>query len=205
MTLRTSKSASALLSLPQNDQKQHTRSRFMGTFFALIGLSLLSYLLLLNVKSVAIRGSDAVNLHNYNKKNNSPLIFWSSDFHISPIADIKYVLKEHNNVAVIDKSLSSHCHLTNTCARDIRVITHDNGISLEPCPNKVRAEFYDSYKTDPEMLSVDAFLCTHAASMCELFMPFQKPMVVIASTRYAVSYIRLVDCTSPTIGICNSC
>ena len=36
------------------------------------------------------------------------LLLWSSDFHISPIADIKDLLQ--NEVHIIDKSLSGHCH-----------------------------------------------------------------------------------------------
>lgn len=36
------------------------------------------------------------------------------------------------------------------------------------------------------MANVDAFLCTHADSMCELFMPFNTSMIVIASTRYEI-------------------
>ena len=34
--------------------------------------------------------------------------------------------------------------------------------------------------------SVDAFVCTHASSLCELFMPFRRPLIVIASTRYEI-------------------
>ena len=58
--------------------------------------------------------------------NGAPLLrLWSSDFHISPIADIKDLLK--GSVLVVDKSLSGHCHLTDTCERDLRVITKMNG------------------------------------------------------------------------------
>ena len=35
-------------------------------------------------------------------------------------------------------------------------------------------------------MSVDAILCTHADSMCEIFMPFGKPLIVVASTRYEI-------------------
>lgn len=115
--------------------------------------------------------------------NTEPMKLWSSDFHISPIADIKYLLADYR-VTIIDKSLSAHCHLSNTCERDLKVITKQNGISLNPCPNQLRRDFYNAYRTDKEFLSVDGVLCNHAASMCELFMPFGKPLVVIASTRY---------------------
>ena len=116
---------------------------------------------------------------------NEPLTLWSTDFHISPIADIKHILKEFN-VHVIDKSLSGHCYLSNTCEKDLKVITKDNGIRLSPCPNALRRDFYDAYKRDPEFQSIDAVVCTHAASMCELYMPFKKPMIIIASTRYEI-------------------
>lgn len=47
-------------------------------------------------------------------------VFWSSDFHIAPIADIKLLL-EGFGMEVIDKSMSGHCHLKGTCANDIKV------------------------------------------------------------------------------------
>jgi hypothetical protein len=108
----------------------------------------------------------------------STLVLWSSDFHISPIADIKNIVQKWN-VKIIDKSLSGHCHLTKTCATDLKVINQENGIHLSPCPNQLRKQFYNTYRTDPEFLSVDAFICTHANSMCELFMPFHRPMIII--------------------------
>jgi len=36
------------------------------------------------------------------------------------------------------------------------------------------------------MKTVDAFLCLHATSMCELFMPFNRTLIAIASTRYEI-------------------
>ena len=113
----------------------------------------------------------------------SDLVLWSSDFHISPIADIKNIVA-HYGVRVIDKSLSDHCHLSNTCQTDLRVINKQNGINLGGCPNSLKSSFYDSYINDEEMKTVSAFLCTHAASLCEIFMPFDRPMIVIASTRW---------------------
>jgi hypothetical protein len=111
--------------------------------------------------------------------------FWSVDFHISPIADAKWILKRFN-VHVIDKSLSSHCHLTNTCASDLQIIDKNNGINLGSCPNQLRRNFYEVYRSDKEFLSVDAMICNHATSICELYMPFNKSLIVIASTRYVL-------------------
>jgi len=117
--------------------------------------------------------------------NNEPLRFFSSDFHISPVADIKNLLREFN-VRVVDKSLSGHCHLSNTCERDLRVITKGNGIHLDPCPNDIRRNFYSSYRCDSEFAKVDAFLCNHAAALCEVFMPFNTSIIVVATTRYEI-------------------
>lgn len=159
------------------------------TFLCLISASLLAMgviLLLNSVKSSdpSLQSHGKEVLHSmYNESNNfDDLVLWSSDFHISPIADIKNVMEGYK-VKVIDKSLSGHCHLSGTCQHDLRVINKDNGISLGSCPNKLIEEFYKSYKSDSEMQSVSAFLCTHAASLCELFMPFDRPMIIIASTR----------------------
>ena len=134
------------------------------------------------------------------------LVLWSSDFHISPVADIKHVVGPYG-VHVVDKSLSGHCHLTNTCERDLKVINTHNGIALGPCPNRLRTAFHEAYRQDAQvrtavqhlqhrgtrhytlllllqMLAVDAFLCLHATAMCELYMPFNRSLIAIASTRY---------------------
>lgn len=114
-----------------------------------------------------------------------PLTLWSSDFHISPVQDIKAIVAGYK-VKFIDKSLSAHCYLTNTCETDLRVVTALNGIKLGPCPNAMRRDFFNAYRSDAQFASADAVLCTHAASMCELFMPFGKPLIVVASTRYEI-------------------
>lgn len=67
--------------------------------------------------------------------------------------------------------------------RHLQVLTRENGIDLGSCPNKLRRDFFEAYKSDEEMARVDAFLCNHACGMCELFMPFNKSLIVIASTR----------------------
>ena len=117
------------------------------------------------------------------------ITMWSTDFHISPIADIKAVAaKISNNVKIIDQSLSGHCHLTGTCAtHHLHILNKDNGINLGDCPNRLRAQFYDYYSKNSEFMDkVDVVVCTHAASLCELYMPFAKPLIVIASTRYEI-------------------
>ena len=113
-------------------------------------------------------------------KKSNPLVIWANDFHIGPIRDLKHLLSPLG-VKFIDKSLSRHCRLTSTCARNLRVINRKNGIRLK---RKLISQYYNAYIDDPEMQSVDAFVCFHPTSMCEIFMPFNKSIIVIASTRY---------------------
>ena len=106
-------------------------------------------------------------------------VIWSNDFHISTIANIKNLLR--GSAHFIDKSLSGHCHLTKTCATELKVLTQQNGISPSPA---VRRAFADAYRNDPEFATVDIVMCFHPSAMCELFMPLNKRLFVIATTRY---------------------
>ena len=55
-------------------------------------------------------------------------------------------------------------------------------------PSKEIAEqFYEFYRDQPEMNLVDIIVCFHPASMCELYMPFDRSLFVIASTRYELA------------------
>ena len=111
-----------------------------------------------------------------------PLVLWSNDYHISPINDLKHLLKPFG-VTFIDKSLSGHCHITKTCEgkKSLKIINRGNAMYLNP---SLIPKFYEAYKNDAELQSVDAFVCFHPTSMFELFMPFNKSLIVIASTRY---------------------
>ncbi|CAF1242235.1 unnamed protein product [Adineta steineri] len=111
---------------------------------------------------------------------NHRFVIWSNDFHISPIKDIKYQLRTFN-IEFLDKSLSGACKTTNSCAKNLKILNRQNGLS----PNFTeREQFYEVYKNDSEMNSVEVFMCFHPAGMCELFMPFNRTIIVIASTRY---------------------
>ncbi|CAF0897510.1 unnamed protein product [Adineta steineri] len=124
-------------------------------------------------------GDDENYIPNYDEYNNK-IVFWSNDFHISPIHDLKQLLIPLD-VRFIDKSLSGACRLTNTCAKELYVLSNSNGMN----PSKaIRKQFYEFYKNDRLMNLVDVFVCFHPAAMCELFMPFNRTIIVIASTRY---------------------
>ncbi|CAF4419473.1 unnamed protein product [Rotaria sp. Silwood2] len=117
------------------------------------------------------------------KSETSPvykITVWTNDYHISPIQDIKHQLASLS-IRFIDKSLSGHCGLTKTCATNLKVLNVDNGMSTD---SKLHKQFYEAYKNDSEMNQVNVFMCFHPVAMCEIFMPFNRTLIVIASTRY---------------------
>ena len=80
--------------------------------------------------------------------------------------------------------MSGSCTQTNTCARDLKILSTVNGMN----PNQaIRRQFYEYYKNDSLMNQIDAFVCFHPAAMCEVFMPFNRALIVIASTRYELA------------------
>ena len=74
-----------------------------------------------------------------------------------------------------------------SCAeqRNLKVLKNVdwNGFSLDPCPNSLRSKFYEAYKLDDEFRDVDVIMCSHPAANCELYMPFNKSVIVYATTR----------------------
>jgi len=61
------------------------------------------------------------------------------------------------------------------------------GQDLGRDPVALIAAFYEEYRHDKEMQEVDAFVCSHPAAMCELFEPFNKSLLVYATTRYEMA------------------
>lgn len=112
-------------------------------------------------------------------KSKTPLSFE----YFSPIHDLKNLLIPLG-VKFMDKSLSYSCQRTRTCFSPLRVLNRKNGHT--PTEDIAR-KFVEFYKNQIEMNLVDAFICFHPAAMCELYMPFNRSMIVIASTRYEAS------------------
>jgi len=64
------------------------------------------------------------------------------------------------------------------------VLNDKNMFSLDPA---LIPEFYEAYKDDPVMQSVDGFLCYDPPAICELYAPFNKSLIIIASNRYYIT------------------
>ena len=74
---------------------------------------------------------------------------------------------------------------TNTCHGQcsLRVLNRENAMELTG-GNELKQHFYEAYKDDAEMRSVDAFACFLPPAMCELYEPFNRSVIIIVPTRY---------------------
>ena len=113
----------------------------------------------------------------------------SIDFHITPIADLKHVISlAFQGVKVEDRSLSGACGRTQTCAHagNLAVLRPGDVEHSMHFGGAVRREFFDAYSQEKNSLirEVDAMVCSHPTGMCELVMPFGRPAILWATTRF---------------------
>lgn len=85
---------------------------------------------------------------------------------------------------MIEESLSGHCHLTKTCASDLKILDKSSATGEKECTVPVARDFYNAYKDDERFKKVDVVMCDHNIAICELYMAFDLPMIVYATTRY---------------------
>lgn len=109
--------------------------------------------------------------------------------HPSPIADFRdiiqrrsYDLIEKFRINVIDENLSWYCPFG--CAKELKVLSRNNSLDLGPCPMETRRQFFEAYKNDDRMSNVDLFFVSNTASLAELFMPFNRSIIINLSQRY---------------------
>ena len=78
------------------------------------------------------------------------------------------------------------CQRHGVCTRRLHVLGWDSsrGISLDsPNPARLIKRFRDHYSDDEEFRRVDAFLCSYPAANCELFVSFNKPLIIYVTGR----------------------
>ena len=117
---------------------------------------------------------------------------WSTDLHAAPVG-CQIDIMNSINVDVVAKIDFANCgFFTNSEGQDICAKTHGlkvfqqdgwKGFSLDPSPALLRRKFYDAYKNDKEFGQVDYVMCSHPAANCELYLAFNKSMVVYSTTR----------------------
>ncbi|KAG2388533.1 hypothetical protein C9374_000697 [Naegleria lovaniensis] len=116
---------------------------------------------------------------------NNKLYLWTSDFHAAPIGCNMNILSEVGIETHAEIDYENCRHFPGTCKTRLKVLSIDGwkGVSLDPCPNKIRRDFFHAYRNDPEMQRVDAVICSHPVANCELYLPFNKSLIVYATTR----------------------
>ena len=109
------------------------------------------------------------------------------DGHTGVIEDIKLLWKDladilNINLHIIDLSMSFYCRRFDTCGdKYLNVINSNNHLTLCPNPMKTRKEFYEYYRKQDWFRKIDAFICSVPTSTCELYMPFNKTMIIIVA------------------------
>ena len=109
--------------------------------------------------------------------------FFNLDCHVSVIADIKNIF-ENLGHTVDQWSLSGHRWLFNLPECQSPIINANNWKDLN---EKMVEDFYLHHKK--ELDQYDAFICAYPPCFLKLFEKFNKPIIVIAATRYDYPFI----------------
>jgi hypothetical protein len=104
--------------------------------------------------------------------------FFNIDCHISVIADIKNIF-ENLGHKVDSWSLSGHKWIFNLPECPSKIINENNWRNI----NQEMVDIFYKFHKD-ELDKYDAFICTYPPCFLKLFEKFNKPIIVIAATRY---------------------
>ena len=120
------------------------------------------------------------------------LTFWTSDLHDGTRLDIPSALASMGHSVILAghkqaaspypfvfqrKGFSVYKRLSQVISLQYR--THTTRLT-----EKMLKDNFEFYKNDPQIASTDAFMCMFPASMCEMWMPFNKTIVFLPAHRY---------------------
>ena len=109
--------------------------------------------------------------------------FFNIDCHISVIADIKNIFETFGHD--IDQwSLSGHRWIFNLPECKSPILNENNWKNVD---EDMVDNFYKFHKK--ELDKYDGFICTHHIHFLKLFEKFNKPIIVVASTRYDFPFL----------------
>jgi hypothetical protein len=107
-----------------------------------------------------------------------PLKFFSLDLHISVIADLRDIFESEGH-EVKSWCISDHTWVFGKQRDSVEVVNEKTWKDLD---KRMCDRFYERYKD--ELSQYDAFIVTHNASFALLYEKFNKPIVIVNSTRY---------------------
>ena len=109
--------------------------------------------------------------------------FFNIDCHVSVIADVRNIFESLGH-SVDHWSLSGHKWIFNLPSSPSTVISEHNWRNLD---ERMVENFYQAHKS--ELDQYDAFICAYPPCFLKLFEKFNKPIIVIAATRYDYPFI----------------
>lgn len=114
----------------------------------------------------------------------SHLRFFNLDLHISVIADVKDIFESFGH-EVVDWSISGHTWVFGKPRQSVEIVNERTwgDLNQEMCD-----QFYEKYKTFLE--GFDGFICTHSPCFSLLYEKFDKPIIIVNSTRYEHPFTR---------------
>ncbi len=104
--------------------------------------------------------------------------FFNIDCHVSVISDIKNIFTKLDHT-VDNWSISGHRWVFNFAPCPSPIINADNWKSID---EKMVDDFYRNHKE--ELDKYEAFICCYPPIFLKLFEKFNKPIIVVAATRY---------------------
>ena len=122
--------------------------------------------------------------HRYPRKT----YMWSVDLHSAPTSCQTPIITDAGGVIHAEVDFGN-CQYDGSCKTDrLKVFENDKwrGFSLQTKgkkPDDLRREFFEAYKNSEEFNRVDMFTCSHPAANCELFFPFNRSLLIYATTR----------------------
>jgi len=113
------------------------------------------------------------------------LHFFNIDLHISVIADIKNILNTlyGEKIKITDKSISGHSWVFKRNRDNVDIVNQNTWTKIN---EDMINQFYERYKD--ELSIYDGFIVTHSPVFALLYEKFNKPIIIINSTRYEQPY-----------------
>lgn len=112
------------------------------------------------------------------------LRFFNIDLHISVISDVKYIFESLGH-EVETKSISTYTKFLGKEPDYVKYINQETWQDLNP---EMVEKFYQEYKD--YLSQFDGFIVTHAASFALLYEKFNKPIIIVNSTRYSNTWVK---------------
>jgi hypothetical protein len=144
---------------------------------------LLEIFLKRNIRRIAIK-NDVVKVTYFNR--GAQVRLFNLDLHIGVIRDLKQELNRRQNIDLTSWSISNHNGLVRKVLDipdPVKFVNNKTWLKLNP---KLKDDFVKEYWRFLE--NFDGFVVSHTPSFVQLFEEFEKPILVVNSTRYEAPY-----------------